>query len=345
MENRILISYIVPCYNIEAFLPRCLESLSKQHINSGHEVEFVLVNDGSPDNCLEILREFAEKDRRGVVIDQKNQGVSAARNTGLRAAKGQYVFFLDGDDYLTDDASQILYDVISEYGGDIIVTNAYYVKEGAWDNKIEWNPCGKTASGLYNPMVLANVIQMLPISFKVFRHSLLIQNDIYFDEKLRVGEVFAFFIHAFTCSSGIVITDKRIMNYTVRKDSVMRTVNIERDSTIILTMHSIDDTVKEKMPQLKGFYSYNCALFRIVNMFGLNHYVMRVPYSKEVGIILYKIIKDKVYRGLQKFFLFKKAGFTRETAYSLFLYIIPIPILYRMLRLIWKMKLKKGIEY
>lgn len=73
-ESMVFISFIIPCYSVQDYLPRCLDSLSSQEMTSDKEIEFILVNDGSTDNTLSLLREFEEKESRAVVIDQKNKG-------------------------------------------------------------------------------------------------------------------------------------------------------------------------------------------------------------------------------------------------------------------------------
>lgn len=338
MGKEVFISYIVPCYKIEDYLPRCLESLSKQRIDSGEGVEFVFVNDGSPDNCLEILQEFASKDHRAIVIDQKNQGVSAARNAGLKDAHGKYVFFLDGDDALTNDASQIMYDVSRGNDADIIVTNAYVVDDCNWEAKRKWNTCGALTPGLYAPLAFAEEVNILPISFKAYRRDFLIQNGIVYDSRLRVGEVFAFFVHALTCSSKIVFSSERVLIYTKRAGSVMRTVDFERDSSIVLTMKNVDDCVSERMPQLRGLASYNRALFETVNLFGLFHFVRITPYSREVGRLLNAIYRNRVARNLKRFFLFRRWGLNKESGLCFLLSVFPIPFVYFVTRMMWKRK-------
>ena len=119
--NNIFISYIIPCYNIQSYLQTCFNSLVKQRVCDNIDVEFIFVNDGSTDNTLSILKEFKLKDSRVTVLDQPNQGVSSARNNGLKYAKGDYVFFLDSDDSLTDDTSLLMYKLYNEYKPDIIV--------------------------------------------------------------------------------------------------------------------------------------------------------------------------------------------------------------------------------
>ena len=100
--NDPLLSIIVPMYKVEEFLPKCIDSIINQKFNS--EIEINLVNDGSPDNSEKIARQYAEKDNRIKVISQTNQGLSAARNRGLKESKGEYVWFIDSDDWITPDS-------------------------------------------------------------------------------------------------------------------------------------------------------------------------------------------------------------------------------------------------
>lgn len=109
-----LISVIIPVYNIEDYLPRCLETIAAQ---SYRNLEIILVDDGSTDRSGKICDEFAENDRRAKVIRQANQGLWAARNAGKRAAHGEYLSFLDGDDYMHIDTIKLMYEAINNNGG------------------------------------------------------------------------------------------------------------------------------------------------------------------------------------------------------------------------------------
>ena len=93
------ISIIVPVYNVERYITRCLESCVSQDLPN-NEYEIIVVNDGTPDNSMQIVNEFAQKYSNIVVIEQDNQGLSGARNTGLKNAKGDYVWFVDSDDWI-----------------------------------------------------------------------------------------------------------------------------------------------------------------------------------------------------------------------------------------------------
>lgn len=120
-----MITVIVPIYNVEAFLPRCIESILAQTYG---DFELILVDDGSPDNCGAICDAYAQIDNRIRVIHQKNCGLSAARNAGLDAAQGEYIAFCDSDDYLAQDYLESLYSGMIASGADIV--SADYTK---WD--------------------------------------------------------------------------------------------------------------------------------------------------------------------------------------------------------------------
>ena len=100
-----MISIIVPIYNVEAYLPKCLDSLIHQ---TYQDIEIICVNDGSKDRSLEILKEYAIKDERITIINQENQGLSGARNSGINAVSGEWVMFVDSDDWIDKDCCQVV---------------------------------------------------------------------------------------------------------------------------------------------------------------------------------------------------------------------------------------------
>lgn len=111
------ISVIVPVYNVEKYLSRCLNSLKSQTFQ---DFEVICVDDGSTDSCGEILKSFARSDHRFKVITQMNQGLSAARNHGLDVARGKYIYFLDSDDAVHPELFQICHDLAEKYAADVV---------------------------------------------------------------------------------------------------------------------------------------------------------------------------------------------------------------------------------
>ena len=116
------ITVIIPVYNIAIYISRCLDSVLKQ---TYQELEIIAVNDGSTDGSLEILNSYALLDKRVVVIDKENGGVTSCRKTGVERANGEYVFFLDGDDWLELDTLERLYKVAKERDADVVVGDIY----------------------------------------------------------------------------------------------------------------------------------------------------------------------------------------------------------------------------
>ena len=116
------VSVIVAAYNIEGYIERCLNSIVNQTFK---DLEIIVVNDGSTDKTLKKIQDIAEKDSRIIIIDKVNGGVNSARNTGLKKSKGEYILFVDGDDWLELDAIDKLYKNIKDRNLDVLVYNAY----------------------------------------------------------------------------------------------------------------------------------------------------------------------------------------------------------------------------
>ena len=133
MDNS-LISIIIPVYNVEQYLGKCLDSVISQTYKN---LEIILVDDGSTDNSGKICDEYALKDNRIKVIHKKNAGVSIARNTGLNITRGDYIGFVDGDDYIECDMYETLLKKILETNSKLVVCNWFEGTENNWvENKI-----------------------------------------------------------------------------------------------------------------------------------------------------------------------------------------------------------------
>ena len=117
-----MISIIIPVYNVAPYLRKCMDSVCNQ---TYRDIEIIAVNDGSKDESLDILKEYAAKDSRIVIIDQPNSGVSAARNAGLERATGEYVLFLDGDDWIDLDTCALALMTVQQSGAQLVVWNYY----------------------------------------------------------------------------------------------------------------------------------------------------------------------------------------------------------------------------
>ena len=118
-----MISVIVPIYNVSQYLPQCMESILAQ---TWQDMEIILVDDGSKDECPQLCDEYAAQDARIRVIHKPNGGLSDARNAGMRVAKGEWIYFIDSDDWMHPDALQQLYDFATKYHCEVVQGNLYY---------------------------------------------------------------------------------------------------------------------------------------------------------------------------------------------------------------------------
>lgn len=129
------ISVIIPIYKVEKYLKRCVESVQKQTLTN---LEIILVDDGSPDNCPRICDEYLQEDSRIKVIHKHNGGLASARNAGMNIATGNYIFFLDSDDWLEPDGMQRLYETAEKYQVDFV---RYRAIRTGWPGMEENAPC------------------------------------------------------------------------------------------------------------------------------------------------------------------------------------------------------------
>lgn len=130
----IKITVIIPVYNVQYYLPQCLDSLNAQ---IGVNMEVILVNDGSTDDSLSICKEYAQRDSYVKIIDKENGGLSDARNAGTKVATGDYIYYLDGDDWLAPNAIKTLLDYAIENDCEIVQGGFYYAYDDhlLYDNK------------------------------------------------------------------------------------------------------------------------------------------------------------------------------------------------------------------
>lgn len=121
-QNNIQISVIIPVYNTEKYIQKCIDSLYQQNLN----IEIIFINDGSTDNSKEIINNYLKKDDRIKVLSQNNQGPAVARNLGLEVARGNYIVFLDSDDWIENNCLEMLYNLAIEFDADMIMGNTLF---------------------------------------------------------------------------------------------------------------------------------------------------------------------------------------------------------------------------
>lgn len=218
------VSLIIPVYNVERFIKKCLDSVESQTYK---DLEVVIVNDGSTDSSLEIIEEYVRKNPAFVCYSIENRGQGGARNYGVRKAAGDYIFFLDSDDYIAPDCIEKLAARAEEDESDIVVCNNYDVRE---DGKILFsykNSHRKNPVTIYDePALLLN--RICPWG-KLYRRELFSELEFVSEwyEDLRLIP------KLYLKARKISYVDEPLVYYVLRKGSTMNNRNLERNLVII----------------------------------------------------------------------------------------------------------------
>lgn len=125
LKSNPLVSIIVPAYNVRRYIEECLRSIMNQ---SYKQIEIIVVDDGSSDDTPIIIDKLAEQDKRVIPIHQQNAGVSAARNAGIKVSKGEYLVFVDGDDYIATDFVEYMLGLVKKTGGELCLSLNFFYK-------------------------------------------------------------------------------------------------------------------------------------------------------------------------------------------------------------------------
>ncbi|MGZ0017182.1 glycosyltransferase family 2 protein [Yeosuana sp. AK3] len=188
MHSKPLISVIVPIYNSEKYLERCITSICNQTYTN---LEIILVNDGSKDNSLRICYEFAKNDTRIIIKDISNSGVSNARNIGILAAKGEFIQFLDSDDFMPDNYIEVLYYEMTTHNADMVVCSIKSLNNQL--EELNYADAENHVLNLLHPNenVLFNFFDRFlvfgPVN-KLFKRNIITDNKILYDTNISYGE-------------------------------------------------------------------------------------------------------------------------------------------------------------
>lgn len=163
------ISIIVPVYNVEKYLPKCIESILNQSFKN---FELILINDGSTDKSGEICNKYSEIDKRIKVIHNKNIGLAGTRNVGLKISKGEYIGFIDSDDYISEDMFKLLYNSCIEENSDISTIGICEVDENY----------AKINEFIPKDIKFSELLKRAHACNKLYKKSLFIQNNLFYKE-------------------------------------------------------------------------------------------------------------------------------------------------------------------
>lgn len=221
-----LLSIIIPVYNVEKYIQACLDSVLGQTLSNW---EAICVNDGSTDESAAILEENAAKDKRIKVINQSNSGTATARNTGLRAAQGDYIFFLDSDDWLEPESLQILANRL--HGEDILCFSGKRYFESTGDFHLADILPEKTyerGMDYYNEnALLRRDFAFVCVVLRVYSRDFLMRNELFFDDDISYEDNLWVPITLYHAKTVTVIPDVLYI-YRIREGSKMQEVSLNR---------------------------------------------------------------------------------------------------------------------
>lgn len=234
-----LISVIVPCYKVERYLPKCIDSILRQTYKN---LEVILVDDGSPDRSGEICDTYATKDSRIVVIHKANGGLSDARNVGIDQAKGEWITFIDSDDFVSDSYVEVLFHLATDFSCECSVCLFSSFKE--WEKPVVDNVTMHQECMLPQKAVEQMFYQE---KFDNNAHSKLFHRSL-FESGIRFPKGMIFEDLAITyklllLSTGVAYTDARLYNYLLRNDSIEGHYNPKKIEDGLAVLKSMDDNI------------------------------------------------------------------------------------------------------
>lgn len=240
-----MISVIVPIYGVEKFIKKCIDSIIHQRYNN---IEIILVDDGSKDDCPQICDEYAKKDSRIRVIHKENGGLVSARQAGLEAATGDYVGFVDGDDWIEPDMYEKMAEAAEKYSPDVICSEFYSV----FDDRDEVS-CQCFDEGFYNKerlikeiyptMLYSGKYYRFGISpncwSKLFKKELLKKFLPIADTRIKMGEDAAFTYPCMLGAESMYCIKKPMYRYRILSSSMSRGYDKGLESIIFLPYEAI----------------------------------------------------------------------------------------------------------
>lgn len=243
------VSIIIPTYNVEMYLVECMDSVVRQTL---HDIEIICINDGSTDSSLEILKSYAEKDDRIIIVDKENGGYGKAMNIGLDKATGEYIGIVEPDDFVPINMYEDLYNVAKEHNLDFVKADFYRFKrdDETGDMDLAYNHLSTEAGDynkVFNPSMTPKAVYYIMNTWSgIYRREFLDQNDIRHNE--TPGASFqdnGFFFQTFAFAKRAMILDKPYYmnrrdnpNSSVHSRDKVYCVNVEYDYIReILTQH------------------------------------------------------------------------------------------------------------
>ena len=309
-----MISVVVPIYNKEKYLDRCLKTISEQTYRN---LEIVLINDGSTDNTEEICKKWLKKDNRILYIAKSNGGVSDARNLGLEKSNGEYITFVDPDDYLKDDCLEVLLDCLERENGDISYCYSWDLNEKSLLKTTVSNETGKKFVHKKDEYYWYGKRTHDVCWGALYRKDIL--DNVKFSKSFTVGEDTLFFAEAFFKANKVIEIDVAKYCYYVNQESVTKKLKWENAESELNAWLKVCDLYKD-FPS--AYISAKAAYAARCKKLAVEYYVikeadireLKMKYKKNILYLLKMQYKNK------EFSLFIKSIFA-FVSWNVYLYL------------------------
>lgn len=258
MKKRSKVSIIVPVYNVEKYIKECFNSLINQTYAN---CEFIFINDGSTDNSYEILLNLKKKshDRRVVILNKKNEGVSAARNDGIDNSTGDYLVFVDADDFLSNDYVEYMLSLIKIDDSDFAFSILNYSKLGEKQTSV--NLIRKITSE-EAIMYLLGLKVTVGCWNKIYKKDFIIKNNLKFMTNLFYGEGLNYIVRSSLYAKNIIIGNKKVYYY--RKNNILSATSTYNHKKIIngeKSLKLIEKIIDMENQMMKSAYILHLSTF------------------------------------------------------------------------------------
>ena len=226
------VSVIIPVYNVEEYLERCLDSIIHQTLK---DIEIIVVNDGSPDNSQKIIDRYKKKDKRIVTLTKENGGLGSARNEGLKKAQGEYIAYVDSDDWIELDMLEKMYEEASTNNSDIVICGY----QNVYSNKKEASFISNTIieDTLYKKN--SRIFNTIAVWCKLYKREFLKDSGVVFPMDKVWYEDLSYTIPLLALTDKISYVNLPLYNYIIRANSIMNSSKILKNLDLLIAFNNI----------------------------------------------------------------------------------------------------------
>lgn len=302
------VSVIVPVYNVERYLARCIDSLINQKLD---DIEIIVVNDGSTDQSRMIAANYARRDSRIRIIDKVNGGLSSARNAGLEVVQGEYIAFVDSDDWLDINTLSEMYNIAIENNGDIVVFNFNIIDEATF------KPSGDKGFSFLNGINHIDDYNRSQYIYefgygdnvcnKLYKRELIIGKNIKFEKNEEIySEDLLFNLYCSCHVSVVCAINKQYYNRLIRKGSITQSAKkglIKKYTRLVYRFEEYANyfgkeyLVKELVPRLFSTLIFSSSLYYLRNKSLIKELKRALVYKKFHSYLKYSFVYEIKLRG------------------------------------------------